>query len=507
MAQPSYKVDVLQIEPAATGTRTISRDSTAGELKFTDPTFPSGVVLADLMGLQSVTGVSVVGVGGGAPFTSIQEAINGVSTNPAVVVIAAGDYTEDITISKDVVLVGLGYVRITNASAGPTITITEDTDNVPTFVCLQNLTIECTEDGAECLNIDGSNTFASGTVVVDALLSAGDTVVINGNTLTGISGARTSGSDDFNAGLGTVDALAAEIAAALNDVANSFAADVSASATTDTVTIEAVTPGAGGNAITLSVTGGNMTASGANLTGGGGVDSAVGSTEIAILDCTLLAAGVGTRQIVTQTMNNVRVQGGTWFGSSSTSLISIAQTASFKMFGVAWINDVEAAYDSGNDQPLVTTSEFSIINCGRVGNLITNFIGEGSLQLSNIPGVGDVTINGDRTAVVMGCALGSTLIEDTVVARLVNTTRDSLGGAGTPTVAETSVVFSSALVAANNDTITFDREQPDVGYAVLVDVPTAGVVSNVTAKNTTDFTVTFSAPVTGTAYYTVLRQM
>ena len=56
-------------------------------------------------------------------------------------------------------------------------------------------------------------------------------------------------------------------------------------------------------------------------------------------------------------------------------------------------------------------------------------------------------------------------------------------------------------------TLTLASPLTNLTYAVVVDVPTAGVVANVTAKTTSGFTVTFSAPVTGTAFYTVLRQM
>ena len=106
MAQPPFKTDVLQIEPAATGTRTISRDPTIGELRFVDPSFPAGVVLADLVGIQTITNTSVVGTGGGAQFTTIQNAIDalpddGSSTNPYVILLFPGTYNEKLTISKD----------------------------------------------------------------------------------------------------------------------------------------------------------------------------------------------------------------------------------------------------------------------------------------------------------------------------------------------------------------------------------------------------------------------
>jgi hypothetical protein len=47
MAQDPYKVDQLQIEPAAVGTRKI-RKNVDGSLEFVDPTYPSGVKLTTL---------------------------------------------------------------------------------------------------------------------------------------------------------------------------------------------------------------------------------------------------------------------------------------------------------------------------------------------------------------------------------------------------------------------------------------------------------------------------
>lgn len=95
---------------------------------------------------------------------------------------------------------------------------------------------------------EGDITVASGTPGV------GDTIDIGAlGTLTSVAGARTSGSDDFSIDSGTVGGIAAEIAAAINDPANSFASTYTAVAVTDTVTITAIAPGTAGDAaITLS---------------------------------------------------------------------------------------------------------------------------------------------------------------------------------------------------------------------------------------------------------------
>ncbi|NBR68004.1 MAG: hypothetical protein EBT79_12185, partial [Actinobacteria bacterium] len=108
---------------------------------------------------------------------------------------------------------------------------------------------------------------ASGTVtVLPALPAPGDTVVLNGLPLTAVAAAPAV--DQFLIG-GDEFTTAANIASAINNPANSFSTFVSASSGgTDTVTVKAVVPGAAGNLITLSTTGGAMVPSGATLAGG-----------------------------------------------------------------------------------------------------------------------------------------------------------------------------------------------------------------------------------------------
>ncbi len=108
---------------------------------------------------------------------------------------------------------------------------------------------------------------ASGTVtVLPALPVPGDTVVLNGIPLTAVAAAP--GVDQFAVGVDEFT-TASNIAVAINDPLNSFDTFVTASSGgTDTVTIKAVVPGAAGNLITLSTTGGALIPSGATLAGG-----------------------------------------------------------------------------------------------------------------------------------------------------------------------------------------------------------------------------------------------
>lgn len=111
------------------------------------------------------------------------------------------------------------------------------------------------------------STHATGTVqVLPALPAPGDTITINGIVLTAVNAAP--GVDQFLIGADEFT-TAANIASAINNVANSFDLIVSAtSGGTDTVTLRAVVAGAAGNAITLAEAGAAMVVSGATFAGG-----------------------------------------------------------------------------------------------------------------------------------------------------------------------------------------------------------------------------------------------
>jgi hypothetical protein len=117
---------------------------------------------------------------------------------------------------------------------------------------------------------------ASGSATVGATLGVGNALTIGTQALTGVAGARTPGSNDFNASLGTVAALAIEIVTAINDPTNNFD-EVAGSGNGvyatygggGVVNIFASQAGTAGNDLALSSNTGNITVSGATLTGGG----------------------------------------------------------------------------------------------------------------------------------------------------------------------------------------------------------------------------------------------
>ena len=517
MPQSPFLVDALQIEPGSGDTLTLSRDSAEGAMKFVDPIIPGGAFLQSLVGLRNITGLFIVGrEGDGSPYTTIQDALDAVpdassAALPSVVLVSSGVYQENVTIQKDgVFLVSLGGAKIINDGASDTVTISASLDTTPLKIWIQGLEIECTEDSLACIKVEGADSFATGTVVVNtAPLAAGDTLTIGGTTLTGVASARTSGSNNFATTGGTVAAVAAEIAAALNDTSNSFAETIEASVAGDTITIEAVVPGSEGNAITLvTLTDpvGGLTESGATLTGGGSAGSLVASQGLTIVDCSLYATGVGTYQVDADTSNDIVVRGGTWRGSSSTSLGRVVNCSSFRVFGVEWTNDFNMSYDTGADQPLNDPDAYEFKNCSRVGLLTVNLEGDGLLGVTQCSSVGGVTLGGDQTFLGGYSGFGDLDLSGTVTVSLSHCSRADLTlGGGTPTLEETSFSGLLDFAASDEEVVAFDIPQPDTNYRVFLDSSDPGVVLAVSLKATDSFTISSSAAFTGAVGYLVVR--
>lgn len=126
-------------------------------------------------------------------------------------------------------------------------------------------------------------TRASGTYTVNASPAAA-ILTINGSPLSPAGGPRTPGGDDYDETLGTPTLIAADIAAAINDAANSFDTVVLATSLAAVVTVRSLVPGAVGNAITIVSDDATVSASGATLTGGVGTNSTVATSLAAAIN-------------------------------------------------------------------------------------------------------------------------------------------------------------------------------------------------------------------------------
>lgn len=168
MAQDPMKVDQIQIEPGATGTRMIRR-ATDGSLQFVDALVTGGVTLSQLAGLRSIANIMVVGKSGaGAAYTAIQSALDAIpasssQANPYIVLIGPGVYRETVNIVRDgVTLMGLGAVIQSAGEGTPngpdayhTIVIQAASGTIPKAVNLINLVVTNAHDNYACIRAVG----------------------------------------------------------------------------------------------------------------------------------------------------------------------------------------------------------------------------------------------------------------------------------------------------------------------------------------------------------------
>jgi len=143
------------------------------------------------------------------------------------------------------------------------------------------------------LYVESRGVSASGTfTVTTAPLVAGDLCDLNSSFFTGVVGARTPGSYDWDTSLGTVELLAAEIAAAINDPQNGgggvvWGHGITAAASGAVVTLTVDIPGTAGNSFPISATttpAGGITVVG--MSGGSDVALAIAVPTLRVEDCT-----------------------------------------------------------------------------------------------------------------------------------------------------------------------------------------------------------------------------
>jgi hypothetical protein len=162
MAQPPFKIDALAVEPGSGQTLTVDRDAETGSLRFRDTLVPSGLLLKQLAGLGTVTGVSVVGrSGSGAQYTSIQAALTAVAasaslTAPHLILVLPGVYTETLTWTKNgIYLVGLGRVVVTPATNAATLTVQAAVSTAPRAGGIRGIIWANPYDGQACISLVG----------------------------------------------------------------------------------------------------------------------------------------------------------------------------------------------------------------------------------------------------------------------------------------------------------------------------------------------------------------
>lgn len=231
----------------------------------------------------------------------------------------------------------------------------------------------------------------------------------------------------------------------------------------------------------------------------GAASSTVGLNGIFIEGCTLTASGVGSYTVLADAMDYLTVRDCVSTGSSGTASLKVSQCASLNVVGGSH-PAVQADYNSGGTIPSVAGSLYALVTC-ETGNLQSTLTGAGSLEVSRCS-TGNITVYGNQSTEVTGSTVGDLSINGTHAVTLKYTSRGTAVGAGTLT--ETLATGSLAFAASASETASFDVARPGAVYTVGLDtgVSTASYIS---ARTTTGFTITFSAPVTTTVYWTVAQ--
>lgn len=170
MAQDPFKVDQIQVAPGSGETLLIDRDEVTDSLRFRDALIAGGLILSQLAGLRNIPNVFIVGTSGaGAQYTTIQSALDDVpsaasATNPYLILVMAGVYTETVNIVRDGVhLLGLGRVVLRSAlEATPnavgndhTLIISAQLGTIPKTVTIENIRITNAHNNKACVRIVG----------------------------------------------------------------------------------------------------------------------------------------------------------------------------------------------------------------------------------------------------------------------------------------------------------------------------------------------------------------
>jgi hypothetical protein len=238
----------------------------------------------------------------------------------------------------------------------------------------------------------------------------------------------------------------------------------------------------------------------------GGANSEVGLQEIGICDCELVASGVGAYQMLADTVNIVRVQGGTFENSSATSSVRVTNCHQVTLTGVQTVLHLQMDYSTTLSIPYQTGSEYLVKGVTLQGNVLSTLTGAGALYLDSVLATsnGNLTVAGNRACHASSCKLGNITVNNTAALVLASCERGTITGAGT--IAENIQEGSVSFVGVSSSAVVFAVKHPDAVYTVHPETELLLPIS-VTAKTSTGFTLAFTGVQTTTVNYKVLRRL
>lgn len=241
----------------------------------------------------------------------------------------------------------------------------------------------------------------------------------------------------------------------------------------------------------------------------GGATSVIGSTEVGIVDCDLVASGAGAFQVRAATVNNIRVQGGTWAGSHSTSLLRATQCARCSVRDVDQVVHLQLDYNTADPTPSLVSSSYHLSGLTLLGNIMSSLNGVGSLTMDSVQrsgAVGDVTLDGDGvgTFEATNCDFDAVVVNNSAPLVMRGCKRTSIAGAGT--VAEDIQRGSVTFAASSSEVVAFSVAAPDDDYHVTYETELTEAVG-ITSVTSAGFTVSFAGNQSTTVKYAVHRRL
>lgn len=239
----------------------------------------------------------------------------------------------------------------------------------------------------------------------------------------------------------------------------------------------------------------------------------LGTERIRLQECEYVAEGLDGYQILAYGTHIVEVFGGTCDDSIVATSIEVQQCNQFMMHDVRIVRDVSLAYDtsllvgstySAYYTPPDPENHYKIARSDDVGDVEVNITGAGGYTMAYCQRAGNLDVSGDRENLVVGSRVGVVDVDAGSAVKLVSSTRGALSGAGV--LSEEVTRGSEAFVASDTEAVSFDLDQPDTSYEVMLDSPTAARPW-VTAKTVSGFTINFPAVETTTVNWRVTRSV
>ena len=171
-----FKTESIALDPASGHIIRVSRKPDSGDVLFTDESYPGGVTLKELSGLNPVGRVLTVG-SGPSSFATISEALeaapNSSRANPTAIFVFPGTYAENVVVEKDgIVLVGFGATI--SPSTGDCLSIRASVSTTPRFFSIRGFrfSVPASRVGVKATGASGSRVGLDGIEVHDCHFTA-----------------------------------------------------------------------------------------------------------------------------------------------------------------------------------------------------------------------------------------------------------------------------------------------------------------------------------------------